>query len=372
MPEPIHESAAWNSLNSNQQVTLRELFSDEQIHILLLHLVELGQFHFFISIGTTVTSKDTIIENIIAYQSQTKLSDFEILRLKEKKRSMGYEDRYRLPEVIKEFEEKQQEMEEFLKRYNVTRVIVPFKEPIKLYNYEEIVKEAKHNLKDKFGEKHANSIASELDSFLRKEMLGVPPFQNKQIIWSGPVSAHLGAYFVHAVEFWLILSREIYMGILIGIFGFTDEKHTRISGEDILFYKGERTPLSAAFTFHKGFGIPISMFYDYLGRNMLGNYKSEVEGWFKAANQYGIGMYRYEATQVYSATPFSIPADVIFYPHEEEFGVPTTNTFFNIKYLRPSLRAKVMIKLYFEKITGRKFTIHKSTTINYINHIESQ
>jgi len=365
------EQIAWESLTHNQRTVLQELFSHDQIRTLLLHINDLRGLSFFRDIGTSVNDKQVIIENLRAFQSTAKLSDYEIHILEKEKPEHEQLDVYHIPELIEDFERNQEELGALLKKYNVKRVVTVFNSPVRLYDFEKIVNEVKQEISKHFSEDESAKIVLSLDSFLRKQILGIPPFREKRIYWSGPVNANLGAYLVYAVEIWVVLSKRGPVEILNSIFGFTNAEHTHISGQDWMLGQDKQIPLSAAFTFHRGFGMAIGTFYDFLGRRMLEGHKDRIEPWFKEAQEHGNGMFRYYEFTEYYATPFSMPFDAIFYPYAEEFGIQTT-TFYDVRYLKPSLRAKVMIKRYFEKITGKKFPLHGSITINYSKDFEKK
>lgn len=328
-------------------------------------------YPFIVAYLKYAESTETFLQNLEIFESQilkqTPIitgNDLQLLKATVSQKKMGQQDLYGPSSIIAELDGTQSYVGGLLRKHGIIRIIISFSKPIRLYDYQSIVDHVKAAVDETHDATYAESIGFSLQQFLKKEILGVYPFQHKRIVWKSPVQASSHIQEVYAVEGWLIPSEHKPHSVLIGIFGLTKAQGTRIQNQDALLNRYKIDRVSAAFTYHKGFRVALGLFFNSLGRNLLDQDRSEIEKWFDNLAKYGVmSMYRYETDEIYSTSPFSTPLDVIFYPHPQEFGAADVH---EIRYLEHSLKAKCLIKCYFERITERKFPVYESEVRNWI------
>lgn len=234
--------------------------------------------------------------------------------------------------------------------------------------YQGYLSEVKAGLSKKHDQGVAEAADRDLGKFIEKQVLGVHPYQRHKIDWGGPVQAGDHAHNLHAVEVWVHQPRGGHpYAINTALYGFTAPTATSVKGADPeLITAAGVSHVAAAFTRNRGCGFPVASLYSLLGRSMIKNREEAIEKWFRE-NRDERNLYWCSEVVDYVAVPFTTPADVVFYPHPEEYGV---QGYYNEQFLEPSLRAKEMMKHYFELVTGKRFPVKTSMSVQGLKVIK--
>jgi len=235
-------------------------------------------------------------------------------------------------------------MIDLLERRHIQRRIISFLEPISLCSIADICDSVSQS---ELGEGQKMLLNKALELVLSENIDDLGKDKVARVGWSGPVDANAEDYFVHAIESWFFKRNTRDVFGLFSLYGFTDPEKTTIQGEAIC-----DQPLSTAFQFLFGYDPMNSFLLRSLGRD-YGMSWSDQRRWFSKINLLG-GV---TLKAAYISTPFSVPDDVIYYPHPEEYGSEGRD---NPVYLEKSLLAKSMIKQYFELILEDNFPVKNS------------